>query len=82
LLVCSQKTGRKGPDAVGRSLCSRNYKTGEICRQKKDPLMQFVKKHQCNINSAVLQTARCLKTEVQIGTRQIKESIAEKTKEI
>jgi len=29
LFVCSQKTGRKGPDAVGRS---RNYKTGEIYR--------------------------------------------------
>jgi hypothetical protein len=28
----------------------------------------------------VLQTARCLKTELQRGTRQIKDSIAEKTK--
>jgi hypothetical protein len=26
-LVSSQKTGRKGPDAVRRSLFSRNYKT-------------------------------------------------------
>jgi len=33
-LVCYQKTGRKGPDAVRRSLCCRNYKTGGICRQK------------------------------------------------
>jgi len=30
-LVCSQKTGRKGSDAVGRSLHSRNYKTGGMC---------------------------------------------------
>ena len=30
-LVCSQKTGRKGPDAVGRNLHSRNYKTGGMC---------------------------------------------------
>jgi hypothetical protein len=33
-LVCSQKTVRKGHDAVRRSLRSRNYKTGGICRQK------------------------------------------------
>jgi hypothetical protein len=32
------------------------------------------------INSAVLQTAGCLKTKIQRGTRQIKDSIAEKTK--
>jgi hypothetical protein len=33
-LVCSQKTGRKGPDAIRRSLLSRNYETGGICMQK------------------------------------------------
>jgi len=27
-----QKTERKGPDAVRSSPCSRNYKTGGICR--------------------------------------------------
>ena len=32
-------------------------------------------------DSAVLQTARCLKTEVQKETRKMKESVAEKTKE-
>jgi len=37
--------------------------------------------HQHNINSAVLQTAICLKTEVQKETRKMKDSIAEKTKE-
>jgi len=30
---------------------------------------------------AMLQTARCLKTGLQRGTRQIKDSIAEETKE-
>ena len=43
--------------------------------------MQIVRTHQHNINSAVLQTVRHLKTEVQRGTRQIKDSIAQKTKE-
>jgi len=33
-LVCSQKTGRKGPDPIRRSLHSRNYETGGICRQQ------------------------------------------------
>ena len=34
-----------------------------------------------NNNVTVLQTARCLKTEVQRETRKMKDSIAEKTKE-
>jgi len=57
-----------------------NYKTGGICRQE-DPLIQVVRTHQHNIDSAVLETARCLKTEVQRETRKMKNSIAEKTKE-
>jgi len=38
--------------------------------------------HEHNINSEVLQKARCLKTVIQTGTRQIKNRIADKTKEI
>jgi len=49
--------------------------------KKEDPLIQVVRTHQNNIDSAVLQTARRLKTEVQRETRKIKDSIAEKTKE-
>ena len=37
--------------------------------------------HTNNTDSAVLQTARCLKTEVQRETRKMKDSLAEKTKE-
>jgi hypothetical protein len=36
-LVCSQKTGRKGPDAVRSSPRNRNYKTGGICRKEGRP---------------------------------------------
>ena len=54
----------------------------EYVGRKEDPLIQVVRMHQHNIHSVVLQTARCLKTEVETGTRQIKDSIAEKTKEI
>ena len=49
--------------------------------RKEDPLIQVVRTHQHNTNSAVLQTARCLKTEVRKETRKMKESIVEKTKE-
>jgi hypothetical protein len=44
-------------------------------------LIQIVKMHQHNFNSAILQTARCLETELQRGTRKIMDSIAEKPKE-
>ena len=53
----------------------------EYVDRKEDPLIQVVRTHQHNINSAELQRARCLKTEVQRQTRNMKESIAEKTKE-
>jgi hypothetical protein len=43
-------------------------------------LIQIARTHK-HINSAVLQTARRLKTELQRGTRQINDNVAEKTKE-
>ena len=52
----------------------------EYVDMKEDPLIQVVRTHQHNTNSSVLQTARCLKAEVQRETK-IKESIVEKTKE-
>ena len=42
----------------------------EYVDRKEDPLKQVVSTHQHNTNSAVLQTARCLKTEVQKETRK------------
>ena len=53
----------------------------EYVDTKEDPLIQVVRTHQHNTDSAVLQTARCLKTEVQRETTKMKDSIAEKTKE-
>ena len=52
----------------------------EYVDKKEDPLIQVVRTHQHNTESAVLQTARCLKAEVQRETK-INEKIAEKTKE-
>jgi hypothetical protein len=42
---------------------------------KEDPLIQTVRMHQHNINSATLQAAGCFKTELRRGTRQIRDSI-------
>ena len=53
----------------------------EYVDRKDDPLIQVVRTQQHNIDSTVLQTARCLKTGVQRETRKIKETIAEKTKD-
>jgi len=53
----------------------------EYVDKKEDPLIQSVRTHQHNTNSAVLETVRCLKIEVQRETSKIKDSIAEKTKE-
>jgi len=56
-------------------------KLAEYVDRKEDPLIQIVRTHQHNTDSLVLQTARCLKTEVQKETRKVNDSIAEKTKE-
>jgi hypothetical protein len=53
----------------------------EYIDRKEDPLIQIVRIHQYNTNSAMLQTARYIKTEVQRETRELKNSITEKTKE-
>jgi len=53
----------------------------EYVDRKEDPLTQIVRTHQHNTDSAVLQAAKCLKTEVQRETRKMKDSIAEKAKE-
>jgi riboflavin synthase len=42
----------------------------EYVDRKEDPLIQIVRTHHHNINSAVLQTARRLKRELGRGTRQ------------
>jgi len=49
----------------------------EYVERKEDPLIQVVRTHQHNTNSAALQTARYLKTEVQKERRKVKDSIAE-----
>ena len=49
---------------------------------KEDPLIQIVRTYQHNINSAVLQTAKRLKTEEQWGTRKIRTAKHRKQKKM
>jgi hypothetical protein len=54
----------------------------EYVDRKEDTLIQVVRTHQHNTYSEMLETARCLKTEVQRETKKkMKDSITEKTKE-
>ena len=47
----------------------------EYVNRKEYPLIQIVRTHQQDINSAMLLTPRRLKKESETGTRQIKDSI-------
>ena len=53
----------------------------EYVDKKEGPLIQVVRTHQHNTDSAMLQAARCLKTEVQKEMKKMKDSVEEKTKE-
>jgi IS30 family transposase len=59
---------------------NKNYKTGGICRQEGRPTNTGCQNTQTQHRLSSV-TARRLKTEVQRDTREIKNSIAEKTKE-
>ena len=80
-LYVPRKQGGRGLMQLEAAYAVEITKLMEYVDRKEDPLIQVVRTHQHNINSALLQTARCLKSEVQRETRKIKVSIAEKTKE-
>jgi hypothetical protein len=75
-----RKQGGRGLMQLEAAHAVEITKRVEYVDRKEDPLMQVVRTHQHNTNSAVLLTARCLRTEVQRETRNMKDSIAEKTK--
>jgi len=76
-----RKQGGRGLMQLEAAHAVEITKLVEYVDRKDDPIIQVVRTHQHNTDSAVLQTARCLKTEVQKETRKLKDSIAEKTKE-
>jgi hypothetical protein len=76
-----RKHGGRGLMQLEEGYAVETTKLEECVDRTDDLLIHVVRTHQRNTNSAVVQTARCLRTEVQRGTRQIKDSIAEETKE-
>jgi len=80
-LYVSRKQEERGLMQLEAAHAVEITKLVEYVDRKEDPLIQVVRTHQHNTDSAVLQTAGCLKTEVQKETRKMKKSIAEKTKE-
>jgi len=76
-----RKQGGRGLMQLEAAHAVEITKVVEFVDRKEDPLIQVVKTHQHNTDSAILETARCLKTEVQREKRKLKDSIAEKTKE-
>jgi len=80
-LYVPRKQGGRGLMQLEAAHAVEITKLVEYVDKKEYPLIQVVRTHQHNSDSAVLQTARSLKTEVQKETRKMKDSIAEKTKE-
>jgi hypothetical protein len=80
-LYVPRKQGGRGLMQLEAANAVEITKLVEYVNRKEDPPIQVVRTHQNNTELAVLQTARCLKTEAQRETRKIKESIMEKTKE-
>jgi len=76
-----RKQGGRGLAQLEAAHAVEITKLVEYVDRKEGPLIQVVRTHQHNTDSALLETASCLKTEVQRETRKMKDSIAVKTKE-
>jgi hypothetical protein len=79
-LYVSRKYGGRGLMQLEEACIIGITKPVEYVDSTEDSLIQIFRMHQNNAKSAMLRTARSLRTELQKGTRQIKDSIAEKTK--
>ena len=60
-----KKQGERGLMQLEAAHAVEITKLVEYVDRKEDPLTQVVRTHQHNTDSAVLQTTRCLKTEVE-----------------
>ena len=78
-LYVPRKQGGRGMMQLEAAYMVEITKPVECVDRKEEPLKQNVRKHQHNTDSAELQTAGHLKAEVRKGTRQVQDSIAEKT---
>jgi hypothetical protein len=80
-LYLSRKYGGRGLKQLEEAYILEITKLMEYVASTEDPLIPIVRTHQNNIKSAMVQTPRSLRAELQKGTRKIKDSVAEKTLE-
>jgi hypothetical protein len=74
-LYVPRKQGGRGLMHLEAAHAVEITKLVEYIDRKEDPQIQVFRTHQHKTDSAVLQTARCLKTEVQRETRNMKDCI-------
>ena len=79
-LYVTRKQGGRGLMQLQEAFVVNITQVVDYVDSKEDILIQIVRTHQ-HIKSTMLQTARRLKRELQRGTRQIKDSTANKTKD-
>ena len=70
-LYVPSKQGGRGLMHLEAAHTVETTKLAEYVDRKEDPLIQVVRTHQHNTDSALFQAARCLKTEVQKEMRKI-----------
>jgi hypothetical protein len=80
-LYVPRKQGGRGLMQLEEAYKIEITKLMEYVESTEDPLTQIVRTHQNSTNSAMVQRAGSLNRELQKATRQIKDSIAEKTEE-
>jgi len=79
-LYVPRKQGGRGLMQLEAAHAVEIKKLVDYVDRKENPLIQVVRTHQHNSDSAVLQTAGCQKTEIPKETRKMKGSIVEKAK--
>jgi hypothetical protein len=80
LLIVPRKEGGRGLMQVEGAYIAETVNSVEYVESKEDPLIQIVRTHQYNTNSAFLQTANKFKKSFQSETKQIKNIITQNIK--
>jgi hypothetical protein len=75
-----RKEGGRGLMQVEGAYIAETLNLVEYAESKEDPLIQIVRTHQHNTNSALLQTANKFKKSFQSETKQIKNIITQNLK--
>jgi hypothetical protein len=79
-LYVSRKEGGRGLMQVEGAYIAETLNLMEYVESKEDPMIQIVRTHQHNTNSALLQTANKFKKSFQTETKQIKNIITQNLK--